>query len=87
MKLACLLGRHKWEARATRDTDVLTVLCTCTHCGAWWASTCLSVYGNSDYESTSALRWNVRGAEASAIYNRARVRGEIIDLRDKEAKR
>lgn len=86
MNLACLLGRHKWESRSTRDKDVLTVLCTCIYCGTWWSSSCLSVY-DSDYESLATLKWTHRGAEASAIYNRARSLGEIIDLRDKEAKR
>ena len=86
MRLACLLGRHKWDARVTRDSDVMTVLCTCVHCGTWWSSSCLSIYGN-DFETLHALNWNHRGAEAASIYNRARSLGEIIDLRDAETKR
>lgn len=81
--LACWFGRHKWADRVTRDMDVLTVLCTCTECGKWWTSSCISTYGG-DYEAVSEVRWNVAGVKAAAIYGRARALGTIVDLRAKQ---
>ncbi|MEY5100255.1 MAG: hypothetical protein RJA36_2974 [Pseudomonadota bacterium] len=84
--IACWFGRHAWEAKVTRDVDVMTVLCACTECGKWWSSSCLSVYGG-DYEAIGSHCWHGGDrAAAAAIYGRARVLGEIVDLRKKEPK-